>query len=115
MKLTNEEAISIANLILPKKKFKVLKIEEGLYELVCSKYKKKDYTLIQIVAKTKSIRIAEIKKDGGLLDISYIPSYNLAIEYIKATRAANLLMEYWDSVPDDEKQELNKKLTKLGF
>ena len=26
-----------------------------------------------------------------------------------------LLMEYWDSIPDEEKPELHKKLTKIGL
>ena len=118
MKLTNEEAISIANLILPKKNFKVLKNEKGLYELVCKNYKENVpclYTLIQIDTKQKSIYIAEKSNLTGVRSASYYSGYNLAIEYVKSTRAANLLMEYWDSIPDDEKQELNKKLTKLGF
>lgn len=51
MKLTNQELISIAKLIYPRKKFKVLTNEKGLYELVCSKYRKNTncrYNLIQI-------------------------------------------------------------------
>jgi len=27
----------------------------------------------------------------------------------------NLLMEYWDSIPDDDKVELDEKLRKLGI
>jgi len=32
----------------------------------------------------------------------------------KYEKAYNLLMEYWDSIPDEDKEELDKELTKLG-
>jgi len=29
-------------------------------------------------------------------------------------RAFNVLMEYWDSIPDEEKAEVHRRLEKLG-
>lgn len=118
MELTNQELISIAKLIYPRKKFKVLTSEKGLYELVDNGYRKYAscrYNLIQIDTTKKTIYTADKSSLIGIISISYLSIYKLVIEYIKATRATNLLMEYWDSIPDDEKPELNKKLTKLGF
>ena len=30
-------------------------------------------------------------------------------------KAYNILMEYWDYIPDDEKVEINNKLKKIGL
>lgn len=113
MKLTEQELLAIAKLLNPKKKFEIQTIKNEVHELVY-KRGKINYELLQIDTKSKTIYIAE-SIEGKIRNISFIPIYNLVIEYIKANRAANLLMEYWDSIPDDEKELLSKKLNKLGF
>ncbi len=30
-------------------------------------------------------------------------------------KAYNILMEYWDSLPDEDKEEIHQKLLKLGL
>jgi len=34
------------------------------------------------------------------------------LSYIKAY---NILMDYWDSLPDEEKEDIHKKLPELGL
>ena len=36
-------------------------------------------------------------------------------ELLKYQEAYNILMEYWDCLPDEEKQEVHKRLEKLGL
>ena len=37
---------------------------------------------------------------------------DLAVNYFEAY---NILMEYWDSIPDEEKHEVHARLEKLGL
>ena len=113
MKIAEQELLAIAKLLYPKKKFEIQAIKNEVHELVY-KRGKINYELLQIDTKKKSIYIAE-SIEGKIRNINFLPVYNLVIKYIKANRAANLLMEYWDSIADDEKESLNKKLNKLGF
>jgi len=39
----------------------------------------------------------------------------LAIQGLKYKKAYNLLMEYWDSLPDEEKLIIDKELKKLNL
>ncbi len=37
------------------------------------------------------------------------------ISLVKYRHAYDILMEYWESIPDDKKQEVNKRLEGLGL
>jgi hypothetical protein len=43
----------------------------------------------------------------------YISDSNVVISKYK--EGYELLMEYWDSLPDDEKQDIHNKLKKIGL
>lgn len=40
---------------------------------------------------------------------------NVEENLLKYQKAFNLLMEYWDSLPDEEKPEIDKRLKKIGL
>jgi len=60
----------------------------------------------------------EINKKKGIIMESYIRDMTLkevgSIAF-KYKKAYNILMEYWDYIPDDEKVEINNKLKEIGL
>lgn len=40
---------------------------------------------------------------------------NVGLDLIKYRLAYNIFMEYWDSLPDEEKPKINKRLIELGL
>ena len=71
------------------------------FEVVC----KENKPLIPLHKRKLDLTKAEIKIIKG----------NCPFISCKYKKAYNILMEYWDSLPDEEKPKIDRKLKKLGL